>query len=185
MAITLLDGRFIKVNSTLCTLRGYPEEVLLDRRLENIMATDRWRRLSELSRDMLAGKPGHTQLTLECLHQGGKAVRGLLNLAVVADPAGTARYLIVQIQDITREMEATTALKSRWPIWSNRERPPKMSHVSWGCPPEPSRPSAIPFEGNWASRKSGPTSGLTCSPLMVRTPFPMAAAGFVSLVQLF
>ena len=84
MAITLHDGRFIKVNSALCTMLGYPEENLLNRRLENIMAPDQWRRLSELSRDMLAGKPGRTQLTLECRHQTGKAVRGLLNLSVVA-----------------------------------------------------------------------------------------------------
>jgi len=111
MAITLLDGRFIKVNSTLCTMLGYPEEVLLDRRLENIMAPDQWRRLSELSRDMLAGKPGHTQLTLECLHQGGKAVRGLLNLAVVADQAGAARYLIVQIQDISSLIRTESELE--------------------------------------------------------------------------
>ncbi len=111
MAITLLDGRFIKVNSTLCTMLGYPEEVLLDRRLENIMAPGHWRRLSELSRDMLAGKPGHTQLTLECLHQGGKAVRGLLNLAVVADQAGAARYLIVQIQDISSLIRTESELE--------------------------------------------------------------------------
>ena len=80
MAITLLDGRFIKVNSALCTLLGYSEETLLDRRLEDIMAPDQWRRLSELSRDMLAGKPGHTQLTLKCLHQGWKSGPGAAEL---------------------------------------------------------------------------------------------------------
>ncbi|MBR9985790.1 MAG: PAS domain S-box protein [Desulfosarcina sp.] len=100
MAITLLDGRFIKVNSALCAMLGYPEEILLNRRLENLMAADQWRRLSELSRDLLSGKQSHTQLTLECRHQTGKAVRGLLNLSMVADQAGTARYFIVQIQDI-------------------------------------------------------------------------------------
>ncbi len=101
MAITHLDGRFIRVNSALCTLLGYSEETLLDRRLEDIMAPDQWRQLSELSRDMLTGKPGHKQLTLKCRHKAGKAVRGLLNLAVVADQAGAARHLIVQIQDIS------------------------------------------------------------------------------------
>lgn len=111
MAITLHDGRFIKVNSALCTMLGYPEENLLNRRLENIMAPDQWRRLSELSRDMLAGKPGYTQLTLECRHQTGKAVRGLLNLALIADQAGTARYFMVQIQDISSLIRTESELE--------------------------------------------------------------------------
>ena len=111
MAITLLDGRFIKVNSALCAMLGYPEEILLNRRLENIMASDQWRRLSGLSRDLLPGKQSHTQLTLECRHQNGKAVRGLLNLSVVADQAGTARYFIVQIQDISSLIRTESELE--------------------------------------------------------------------------
>ncbi len=111
MAITLLDGRFIKVNSALCTLLGYSEETLLDRCLEDIMAADQWRLLSELSRDMLTGKSGHKQLTLECRHKAGKAVRGLLNLAVVADQAGTARHFSVQIQDISNLIRTESELE--------------------------------------------------------------------------
>ncbi|WP_372677263.1 PAS domain S-box protein [Desulfosarcina sp.] len=111
MAITLLDGRFIKVNSALCTLLGYSEETLLDRCLEDIMAADQWRLLSELSRDMLTGKSGHKQLTLECRHKAGKAVRGLLNLAVVADRAGTARHFSVQIQDISNLIRTESELE--------------------------------------------------------------------------
>ncbi len=111
MAFTHLDGRFIKVNSALCTMLGYPEAVLLDRRLEDIMASDQWRRLSKLSRGMLAGKPGTTQRTCECLHQSGKAVRGLLNLSLVADQAGAARYFIVQIQDISSLVRTQSELE--------------------------------------------------------------------------
>lgn len=111
MAITLLDGRFIKVNPALCTLLGYSEETLLDRRLEDIMAADQWRLLSELSRDMLTGKPGYKQLTLECRHKAGKAVRGLLNLAVVADQTGAARHLSVQIQDISNLIRTESELE--------------------------------------------------------------------------
>ena len=90
---------------------GYSEETLLDRRLEDIMAADQWRLLSELSRDMLTGKPGYKQLTLECRHKAGKAVRGLLNLAVVADQTGAARHLSVQIQDISNLIRTESELE--------------------------------------------------------------------------
>ena len=111
LAVTFPDGRFIKVNPALCSMLGYPEKALLDLRLENIMAPDQWRLLAELSQDVLSGKQSHTQITLECRHRSGKVVRGLLNLSVVADEAGTAAYLIVQIQDISSQIRTETELE--------------------------------------------------------------------------
>jgi PAS domain S-box-containing protein len=75
------------------------------------MAPDQWCRLSELSQNILAGKQSHSQISLECRHQGGKAVRGLLNLSIVADKAGTPCYFIVQIQDISSLMNTETELE--------------------------------------------------------------------------
>ena len=116
MAITLLDGRFIKVNPALCAMLGYPEKVLLERRLESVIAPDQWRRLSDFSSDILSGKQSHAQISIECRRRQGKGGRGLLDLSVVADKAGAARYFIVQIQDISSLMHTETELEEsrRW-----------------------------------------------------------------------
>lgn len=111
LAITFPDGRFIVVNPALCTMLGYSEKVLLDLRLESIIAPNQWDRLWELFQAILAGKRSHAQLTLECRHQSGKAVRGLLNLSMVPDKAGDARYLIVQIQDVSSLIRTETELE--------------------------------------------------------------------------
>jgi PAS domain S-box-containing protein len=86
LALTVPDGSFIKVNPALCSMLGYPEKALLGRRLESIMTPDQWCRLSDLSREILAGKRNHAQIPLECRHRSGRTVRGLLNLSLVYRP---------------------------------------------------------------------------------------------------
>ena len=104
---------------------GYPAKALLERRLESLFSPTQWRRLSELSRDILAGKPNRAQISLACRHRQGKAVRGLLNLSVAIDKAGDARYLIVQIQDISRLMRTETELEE------NRQRYRALSDATF------------------------------------------------------
>ncbi|MCB2146473.1 MAG: PAS domain S-box protein [Deltaproteobacteria bacterium] len=111
IAVTFLDGRFIKVNSAFCTLLGYSAKDLLDRRLENIVTPDQRCRLSELFRKISTGKPSHAQIFLECRNQAGKAIRGLLNLSMVADKEGASCYFIVQLQDISNLMNTDTELE--------------------------------------------------------------------------
>jgi PAS domain S-box-containing protein len=65
MGITLPNGRFIKVNTALCDMLGYPENALLERRLESIIAPDQRGQLSEVSRDILAGKQSNAQIPFE------------------------------------------------------------------------------------------------------------------------
>ncbi|WP_319404726.1 PAS domain S-box protein [uncultured Desulfosarcina sp.] len=125
IAVTFLDGRFIKVNSAFCTLLGYSENDLLDRRLENIMAPDQWCRLSELYQDILTGKQGHAQISLVCRHQAGKAIRGLLNLSIVADKEGASCCFLVQIQEISRLMNTETELEE------NRQRYRALSDATF------------------------------------------------------
>lgn len=111
LAVTYLDGRFFKVNPALCSMLGYREKALLDLRLENIMARDQWNRVAQLFQNILSGTPSHSQITLECRHQSGNLVRGLLNLSVVADQRGAARYIIVQFQDISCLIRTETELE--------------------------------------------------------------------------
>lgn len=111
LAVTFRDGRFIKVNPTLCSMLGYSERALLNLGLDRIMAPDQWRRLSDLSRPIMSGIKSHSQITLECRHRGGRVVRGLLNLSAVDDKAGPERYMIVQIQDISSLIRTESELE--------------------------------------------------------------------------
>jgi PAS domain S-box-containing protein len=111
LALTVPDGSFIKVNPALCSMLGYPEKALLGRRLESIMTPDQWCRLSDLSREILAGKRNHAQIPLECRHRSGRTVRGLLNLSLYTDPEKATRYFIIQLQNISHLMHTETELE--------------------------------------------------------------------------
>ena len=111
LAITDSEGCFKRVNPALCKMLGYAQKDLLGRRLQRIMAPNQWRRLSASVADILSGEQLQVQLSLECLHQDGQAIRTLLNLSQVADQAGGARYLIVQIHDINNLTRAERELE--------------------------------------------------------------------------
>ena len=111
MGITSPNGRFIKVNAALCDMLGCAEKVLLERRLDSIIAPDQWDQLLDFSRDILSGKQSEAQIPFEHTHSRTTAGQGLLNFSVVADSAGAARYFIVQIHDVSRLLRTETALE--------------------------------------------------------------------------
>jgi PAS domain S-box-containing protein len=111
MGITLPNGRFIKVNTAMCDMLGYPENALLERHLESIIAPDQRGQLLEVSRDILAGKQSNAQIPFKYMPRRRRTVQGMLSFSMVADSAGAARYLIVQIHDISSLVHTETALE--------------------------------------------------------------------------
>jgi PAS domain S-box-containing protein len=110
-ALTSPDGHFIKVNPALCSMFGYPESEILSLCMENMMVPDQWNRLTKWCQEILAGKQGHAQITLEYRHRSGKTVRALLSLSLVADKAGKASGFLVQVQDISDLIRIETELE--------------------------------------------------------------------------
>lgn len=104
MALASIDGRFLQVNSSLCTIFGYPEEELLASNLSILTHHgDAEKTLSKHLRQLLSEKllPSF-QIELKCFHKiVGKMVWALLSASLVCNASGEPQYFIIQIQDDT------------------------------------------------------------------------------------
>ncbi|MDD2658213.1 MAG: EAL domain-containing protein [Methylococcales bacterium] len=104
MALVSIDGQFLQVNSSLCTIFGYQEEELLASNLYILTHHgDPEKALSKHFRQLLSEEllPSF-QIELKCFHKiVGKMVWALLSASLVRGAGGEPQYFIIQIQDNT------------------------------------------------------------------------------------
>jgi two-component system, cell cycle sensor histidine kinase and response regulator CckA len=118
MALIDLDGRWLKVNKSVCELVGYDEDELLALRFQDIThPSDLDADLAEVAR-VLAGEIDSYQMEKRYIRKDGSIVPVLLTVSVVRDEQGAAVRFVSQIQDRTsdvhrRELEAELAERRR------------------------------------------------------------------------
>src|SRR4029077_5059501 len=95
------DGRFIKVNRSLCELTGHSETALLVRSFQSITHPDDLDTDLAYVEDVLAGRRRTYQLEKRYLHADGHIIWVMLSVSLVRDAAGLPLYFISQIADIT------------------------------------------------------------------------------------
>jgi PAS domain S-box-containing protein len=109
MAIVALDGRWLRVNQSLCTSLGYSSEELLAIDYQSITHPE------DLEMDMLVGSKlieGSLPFILiekRFIHKNGKSVWVMVTVSMVCDAQGQPMYSVAQIQDITKRKEAEEA----------------------------------------------------------------------------
>jgi two-component system sensor histidine kinase/response regulator len=101
MALVGLDGRWLRVNRSLCTIVGYSEEELLARDFQSITHPDDLDSDLEFVRQMRDGKISSYQMEKRYFHKQGQIVWVLLSVSMVRNADGEPLYFISQIQDIT------------------------------------------------------------------------------------
>jgi PAS domain S-box-containing protein len=111
MAIVGTDGRYLRVNSTLCNLVGYSEEQLLATSVQAIThpadrAADR-----DLVAQQLAGVMSWFHVEKRYLHRDGRVVWADVSSSLVRHTNGEPLYGVGLIQDITARKEAESALQ--------------------------------------------------------------------------
>jgi PAS domain S-box-containing protein len=111
MAITGLDGQFLKVNQSICDMVGYSEQEMLKKKFMDITHPDDLETDRENVKQLLTGKIDSFEMEKRYLHKQGHTVWILLNAAVVCDISGKPAYFIGQIQDITDRKQAEEALR--------------------------------------------------------------------------
>jgi PAS domain S-box-containing protein len=111
MALVAPDGRFLRVNRSLCEIVGYPEADLLARTFQAITHPDDLDADLAQVRRVLAGEIRTYRLEKRYLHRDGRIVFALLAVSLVRDDAGRPRYFVSQISDITERKQAETALQ--------------------------------------------------------------------------
>lgn len=110
MALATPDGRWFKVNHALCELVGYSEDELLAPSFQSITHEDDRIADSEFIRRIIAGEVGAYEIEKRYIHRDGHVLTVLLNVSVVKDGEGRARFFVAHIQDFTRRRAAEKEL---------------------------------------------------------------------------
>ena len=110
-ALVAPDGKFIKVNRSLCEMIGYSEAELVNKTFQEITHPDDLNLDLRYIRQMLAGEIRTYQMEKRYFHQRGHLVWVLLSVSLVKDINNQPLYFIAQIQNIDRRKQAEAKLK--------------------------------------------------------------------------
>jgi PAS domain S-box-containing protein len=111
MALISLDGRWLEVNETLCTMLGRDRRSLVGSRVADVVHRDDQDRLQERlsARARNARESRPSEFTF--LRADGAPLAVETRSATVADDAGKPRYVFSQIRDITADRETRRLLR--------------------------------------------------------------------------
>ncbi len=101
MAIVGLDGRWMRVNKSMCEIVGYSESELLQKTFQDITHPDDLAADLGLLDELVKGRRRSYQMEKRYHHREGRIVWVRLNVSLVRDSAGQPVHFISQIEDIT------------------------------------------------------------------------------------
>jgi PAS domain S-box-containing protein len=110
MALVALDGKWLRVNRSVCEITGYSEAELLQRSFQDITHPDDLDLDLANVRKMLANEIDSYQMEKRYFHKNGAIIWVLLSVSLVRDEEGRPRFFISQIQDITSRKESERQL---------------------------------------------------------------------------
>ncbi|HPA46086.1 MAG TPA: PAS domain S-box protein [bacterium] len=111
MCFISLEGRYLKVNRSLCTMLGYSEEELLGRHFAEISHPDDVAVSREGARGLRENRFESFRLEKRYLHKNGQVVWVTLSTFLLRNAGGDPLYYVTHIQDITDRKSAEAAVK--------------------------------------------------------------------------
>lgn len=111
MAISELDGRFVRVNRALCQMLGYSAEELLQRTFANITHPEDLNKNLELIQQAMRGEIGTYEIEKRYLRRDGQIVVGVLHGMILRDAHQQPRQILGQVLDVTESRKTETALR--------------------------------------------------------------------------
>jgi PAS domain S-box-containing protein len=109
--IANLEGKFVRVNHSLCMILGYSEEEMLQRSWQEITHPDHLKEASENVINLLQGKIFNFTSEQKFIHKKGHIICIRLNIVLTRDINNKPNYMIGDIEDITNRKEAEETLK--------------------------------------------------------------------------
>ncbi len=106
-----LEGRWLKVPPTLCTLLGYSEEELLGGYCKDVTHPDDFEAGWLQCQRLISGEIKSFDLEKRYIHRDGHIVWAYLNCSMVTDSKGNPVYFLGYIRDITDRKRAEEALR--------------------------------------------------------------------------
>ena len=101
MSLVAPDGRFLRVNRTLCELTGYGEQALLERTFQEITHPDDVNNDMQQAERLLAGEISSYRMEKRYLRLDGSVIWVMLSVSLVRDGAGEPLHFVSQIEDVT------------------------------------------------------------------------------------
>ncbi len=101
MAIVALDGRWVRVNKSICEIVGYSAAELLQKTFQDITHPDDLEADLANVRALIAGALRFYQMEKRYLHRNGHIVWVRLTVSLVRDAAERPVHFVSQIEDIT------------------------------------------------------------------------------------
>ncbi|HYH64816.1 MAG TPA: PAS domain S-box protein [Urbifossiella sp.] len=111
MSLLTLDGRFLRVNRSLCDIVGYPEAELLTRTFRDITHPDDGPGDRELVARALAGEITTYRREKRYLHKAGHPVWVQVCVTYVSGADGKPHHVVSQAHDITERKCAEEAMR--------------------------------------------------------------------------
>nr|WP_256434964.1 EAL domain-containing protein [Deinococcus sp. JMULE3] len=105
MALTSTDGRFVRVNRSLCDLLGYRPEELLGAGFQMVTHPDDLQPNVDLQRQLLTGEITSFELSKRYVHRDGHVIWAQLNVALIRDEGGEPLLFAAQVQDRSVQRE--------------------------------------------------------------------------------
>lgn len=110
MALTAMDGSWLRVNRSLSEIVGYPEDALIKMSWQRITHPDDLGTDEENLRQLAAGEIKSYAREKRYLHADGHIVWVSLSVSIVRSPDGAPLYFIAQMEDVTERRELIDAL---------------------------------------------------------------------------
>ncbi len=102
MALVALDGRWLKVNKSLCNIVGYSEtELLSSKTIRDITHPDDLSSDREYLKRLVEDRIPYYRVEKRYFHRDGYTIWGLLGVSMVRDARGYPLYFVSQLEDIT------------------------------------------------------------------------------------
>jgi PAS domain S-box-containing protein len=111
MALVAPDGRWLRVNRTVCQIVGYTADELLATDFQAITHPDDLAKDVDYVGQMLDGSLSHYDMEKRYVHKDGHILWILLSVSLVRDAMGRPLYFVSQIQDITERRQLTDDLR--------------------------------------------------------------------------
>ena len=101
MALVALNGRWLKVNQSLCDMLGYSEQELLTKTFQDITHPDDLENDLEYIEKLMDDQIPYYRLEKRYHHRDGYIVWAALSVSLARDARGYPLYFVGQIEDIT------------------------------------------------------------------------------------